>query len=142
MEDTAAPALSLHLGMTDRHNFIPPETSEFPRKARRIIVVSPRPLFREGLRELVADVPGLQLSAAVASVAEVTTLARREVPDVVIVDDGEREGEGRQALADLLALRVAQIVAVTLEERGMTVYSRRWLPEASWHTLLDLLREG
>lgn len=109
---------------------------------RHVIVVSPRPLFREGLRELLADVPGLQLSAAVATVAEVRALARQKVPDVIIVDDCQGEGGRRQALADLLALRVAQIVSVTLEERGMTVYSRRWLPEASWHTLLDLLREG
>lgn len=109
---------------------------------RYVIVVSSRPLFREGLRELLADIPGLQLSAAVASVAEVSALASRQRPDVIIVDNGDREAQGRQALADLLALRVAQIVAVTLEERGMTVYSRRWLPEASLSALLDLLREG
>ena len=104
-----------------------------------MIVISENTLFREGLQRLIAAAPDVHVLGAVASLAEAAHLGRETPPDVVIVDQAQDTPAGREVLAHLLDLAVDQVVAVTLNDRAITAYSRRRLREASAQTLLDLL---
>lgn len=52
----------------------------------RIVVVDDHPLFRSGLRALLATVPGLEVTGEATSGPEAVDLAHRLRPDVVVMD--------------------------------------------------------
>jgi DNA-binding NarL/FixJ family response regulator len=107
---------------------------------RRVIVISASPLFREGIRGLLAGVAALDLLGAVASLDEAQALALDGPPDTVIIDQEEGQAAEQERLINLLNADTAQVVAITLHDPGMTVYSRQRLSQASAQELLDVLQ--
>lgn len=99
----------------------------------RIMIVSQYTLFREGLRRLLADAPGVELVGAVASLMEAEMMAGETPPDVIVVSRDERE---QSFLSRLLDLAQVQVVAMTLENREADIYSRQGVTLNSTEDLL------
>lgn len=102
--------------------------SDSPAQARRVLIVSANPLFREGLRKLYAQRWGEQS----ASVHLLTTLeealpALETHPDLVIVDYDDKT-INREAFMNRFVAGEApmQVMLVSLQESGqVVVYDRR-----------------
>lgn len=109
---------------------------------RHVLVVSRQALFREGLRRLLSGLSDINLLDAVGSLAEAEALVANVPPDVIVVNREDESTVDQTILASLLDMTEAQVVTVTLADRGLTVYSRQHVPEASVQDLLDVLKNA
>lgn len=106
---------------------------------RRVLVVSRHALFREGLRSILSSLPDAELLGAVSTLDEAQALARQAAPDVIVLNR-EEQGTEWESVADLSGATEARVVVVTLEDQGLTVYSRKRIPGASVEDLLGTLK--
>jgi chemotaxis response regulator CheB len=88
---------------------------------RRIMIVSPYPLFREGLSRLLAESSDFELSAVVPSLVEAETKAVGFLPDVIVIS---QEDAIQPFLWRLLELARVQVIALTLDNKQAFVYRR------------------
>jgi DNA-binding NarL/FixJ family response regulator len=84
----------------------------------RVAIADVHPLFREGLRALVADSPETELVGSAADGQEAVRLALQETPDVVAMDLRMPGLNGVQATRPIVAARpeVAVLVLTVVEE--------------------------
>jgi DNA-binding NarL/FixJ family response regulator len=53
---------------------------------RRVIIVEDHAIFREGLKRVLAEMPGVELVGEAENGAEFLTLLRKTIPDIVLMD--------------------------------------------------------
>jgi DNA-binding NarL/FixJ family response regulator len=84
----------------------------------RVLIADDHPLFREGLRALVADSPETELVGSAADGDEAVRLALRETPDVVVMDLRMPGLNGVQATRQIVEARpdIAVLVLTMVEE--------------------------
>lgn len=88
----------------------------------RVLLVDDQPLVRMGLRALVASEPGMLVVGEASDGAEAVTAARRERPDVVLMDIRMPGTDGLTALrslsedADLAGTHVVMLTTFELDE--------------------------
>lgn len=67
----------------------------------RIVIADDHPIFRDGLRKLLEEEPGLEVVGEAADGAEAVALARQLEPDVLLLDLAMPRHPGLEALRDL-----------------------------------------
>jgi len=84
----------------------------------RVLIADDHPVFRSGLRALLATDPVLDVVAEVATGAEAITAAAREQPDVVLMDLNMPEVDGVAATGQILQAnpRVAVLVLTMFDD--------------------------
>jgi len=111
----------------------------------RILLADDHPVVREGLRGMLAAEPDIDVVGAAASGAEAVALCRSLEPDVVLMDLRMPDGDGTEAIGEIMAERdsVRIIVLTTYDtdadilravESGAAGYLLKDTPRA------DLLR--
>ena len=103
----------------------------------RVMLLSSRALFRESLRDLLSRQPQVQIVGSAASEDEATELFNELDPDSILIDRGDMSLSG--AATRLLNQSASRIVEVAMEDRGLTVYSRRSISNASPEDLVMAL---
>ncbi len=88
---------------------------------RRIMIVSPHPLFREGLSRLLAESSDFDLSGVVPSLIEAETKAMEFLPDVIVIS---QEDALQPIPWRLLELAHVQVITLTLDNKQASVYRR------------------
>ena len=89
----------------------------------RVLVVDDHPIVRDGLAHLLASRRGLQLAGAAASVAEGLALFRAQRPDVTLIDLSLPDGDGTEAVAELLREQpAARFIVLSVHTGSEDVY--------------------
>jgi two-component system response regulator NreC len=106
--------------------------------APRLLLVDDHAIVRSGVRRLLTD-GGFDVVAEASSAAEALTLARRETPDVIVLDIGLRDRSGLEILPELRASG-ARVVILSMQDEP--VYARRALEQgAQGYVLKDAADE-
>jgi DNA-binding NarL/FixJ family response regulator len=90
----------------------------------RILIVEDHPLFRKGLRELIAAVPDFELAGEAADGQEAVTIALDLLPDVVLMDLQLSGQSGIEAIRAIVAASsTTRILVVTLFQDDDSVFA-------------------
>src|SRR5689334_5239400 len=90
----------------------------------RVVIVDDHPLFRKGLRALLATLPQVTVVGEAASGREATTLARELQPDVALIDLQMPGGDGLTAIREIAAAQPhVGILVVTMFEDADSVFA-------------------
>ncbi len=76
----------------------------------RVLVAEDAPVVRQALAALLSAVPGVELVGAAEDTVEAIELARRELPDVAIVDARMPGGGGARAVREILLCSPTTVV--------------------------------
>jgi DNA-binding NarL/FixJ family response regulator len=90
----------------------------------RVLIADDHPLFREGLRALIADAADTEVAGVAADGAEAVTLALAERPDVVLMDlrmPGLNGVDATRQLTD--ALPETAVLVLTMVEEDASVFA-------------------
>jgi DNA-binding NarL/FixJ family response regulator len=90
----------------------------------RVVIADDHPLFREGLRALIADSDGTEVAGVAADGAEALAVALAERPDVVLMDlrmPGLNGVDATRALTD--ALPETAVLVLTMVEEDASVFA-------------------
>jgi len=80
-------------------------------------------MIREGLRSLIEREPDMQVIAEAGDGREAVTLARKNVPDVVVMDVGMPELNGMEATRQILAANPsAEVLILTMHDSEKLVH--------------------
>ncbi len=101
------------------------KTAKAPTK-KRILIVDDHPMMRDGLRQLIANEPGLEVCGEADDVALALELAEQQKPDVAVVDITLRTGNGLELIKDL-KIRSPQTAAIALSMHDESLYAERVL---------------
>jgi DNA-binding NarL/FixJ family response regulator len=101
------------------------------------MLLSSRSLFRESLRDLLSRQPQIQIVGSADSENEATELLKELDPDAILIDRGDTTLSS--AATRLLNTSASRIVEVAMEDRGLTVYSRRRISNATPEDLVMAL---
>jgi DNA-binding NarL/FixJ family response regulator len=109
---------------------------------KRVLIVSPHGLFREGLRHLLADVTSLVIIGQITSLQEAEALARTQKVDAVIIEqvDNVNDETGR-AISRLLSLPGMCVITVSLNTDEMRVYRQEQMIKMTAADLVIALTE-
>ncbi len=112
--------------------------------ASRVLIISQQALFREGLRRLLSDSPGIDQLKVVRSLIEAKTLAPVMNPDLIIFDCSELPLAAIQeeTITNLFRLGSPRVVTLTLANKEMVIYCRRAIREATMRDLFGLLENN
>ncbi len=113
-----------------------------------VAVVDDHPIFRDGLKRLIAATPGLRFAGEAADGQEALELCAREKPAVLLLDVMMPRSDGFSVLEQLPALSPAtRVLVVTgfmeraFEERALASGARGFLEkDASVETILKAIR--
>ena len=90
----------------------------------RVLVADDHPLFRQGLRSLVADSPETELAGVAADGAEAVAVALAERPDVVIMDLRMPNLDGVEATRRIVAaLPDVAVLVLTMVEEDASIFA-------------------
>ena len=107
--------------------------------AHRILIISGRPLFREGLSSLLRGEVGLEVVGAVGDAGIARDGWPSLAPDVVILDRDDVKPSDLETLLSAKDRRVKVIVLSWINE-DMAIYHRQPLRRANLETLLEAIR--
>jgi DNA-binding NarL/FixJ family response regulator len=93
---------------------------------KRILVVDDHPMMRDGLRQLIATEPDLEVCGEAEDVAEALKLAESLKPDVAIVDITLRSSNGLELIKDL-HIRSPDTAVLVLSMHDESLYAERVL---------------
>jgi len=112
--------------------------------ASRVLIISQQALFREGLRRLLSDSPGIDRLEVVRSLSEAKMLAPVINPDLVIFDCSDLPFAEMQeeTISSLFSLGSPRVVSLTLANKKMVIYSRYTFQEATVGDLFGLLENN
>ncbi len=84
-----------------------------PEHEIRVLIVDDQRLMRDGLRMLIESRPGMRVVGEAADRLQALALARREDPDIVLLELDLTSGSGLDVLADLAASGHARTIVLT-----------------------------
>jgi DNA-binding NarL/FixJ family response regulator len=89
-----------------------------------VLIVDDHPMFRKGLRALLASQPGLRLAGEATSGPEAVRLAHELRPDLILMDLQMPGGDGLSAIRAIVAAHPAsQILVVTMFDDDESVFA-------------------
>lgn len=89
----------------------------------RLLIADDHPIFRKGLRALLATVDGVEVVGEAAGGAEAVRLAADLRPDVVLMDLHMPDGDGLTAVRHLAAHPSIHVLVVTMFEDDDSVFA-------------------
>jgi DNA-binding NarL/FixJ family response regulator len=90
----------------------------------RVLIADDHPLFRKGLRALLASVPEMQLVGEATSGNEAVQLATALHPDVILMDLQMPNGDGLMAVRQIMAaIPQSRILVVTMFEDDDSIFA-------------------
>ena len=90
----------------------------------RVLVVDDHPIFRDGLRTALSELPGIELCGEAGSAAEALELVASLVPDVVLMDLDLGDGSGIDVTAQITQeLPGVAVVVLTMHDAEASVYA-------------------
>ena len=99
-------------------------TSETARAAIRIVVADDHPVYRDGLRALVARTPDIDLVAEAATGIEAVEAVERTAPDVVLMDIRMPGMTGIEATRTILERRPeTRVLILTMSENDDSLFT-------------------
>lgn len=93
---------------------------------KRILIVDDHPMMRDGLRQLIANEPDLEVVAEADDAPAALDAAGEFKPDIAIVDITLRESNGLELIKDL-QIRAPQIAVLVLSMHDESLYAERVL---------------
>jgi DNA-binding NarL/FixJ family response regulator len=96
------------------------------RAKKRILIVDDHPMMRDGLRQLIANEPDLEVAGEADDVAEALQQAEKLKPDLAIVDITLRSSSGLDLIKDL-HIRSPQTPVLVLSMHDESLYAERVL---------------
>ena len=96
------------------------------RAKKRILIVDDHPMMRDGLRQLIANEPDLEVAGEADDVAEALQQAEKLKPDLAIVDITLRSSSGLDLIKDL-HIRSPQTAVLVLSMHDESLYAERVL---------------
>ena len=108
-------------------NHLPTSTSPTPATgARRLLIVDDHPVFRHGIRQLLAQLPGLTICGEAENAPHGLEAMRRSKPDIVLVDISMPGSNGIELIKLMLAEEPRlKVLVVTMHDES--VYALRSL---------------
>jgi DNA-binding NarL/FixJ family response regulator len=106
---------------------------------KRVVILSSRGLFREGLKRILAGVATVFLAASPDELAG--QLSSRQI-DVVILDQENDALPGSDLLAHWLALPGLRIITVRLDAHDMQIYYHQQIVPATPQDLIAAVEEA
>lgn len=107
---------------------------------KRVILISPHLLFREGLARLIAGTEAIEVCGAAESWPAARAMIAETAPDVIIIDhDGLHITEAHLAQLNALTHSPLQAIFLTLDGNTMVIHERR-TNSASANDLLAVLQ--
>lgn len=89
----------------------------------RVLVADDHPMFRDGLRALLASAPGVELVGEASTGQEAVSLAAELQPDVVVMDVQMPQGDGIEATRGIVSGSPSvRVLIVTMFEDDATVF--------------------
>ncbi|HET6532197.1 MAG TPA: response regulator transcription factor [Actinoplanes sp.] len=90
----------------------------------RVLVADDHPLFRDGLRALLADTPDVELAGVAADGTEAVQVALQERPDVVVMDLRMPGLNGVEATRRIVAaLPGVAVLVLTMVEEDASIFA-------------------
>jgi two-component system, NarL family, nitrate/nitrite response regulator NarL len=123
---------------------MPPENASPP--SVRIVIADDHPIFRDGLRRLLETEPDLRVIGEATDGVEALEMARKLVPDVLLLDVAMPRMGGIESLSDMQGLPTRVIVLTAAISEAGTVRALQLgargvvLKEAATRYLLDGIR--
>lgn len=108
----------------------------------RVLIYSSHSLFREGLKRILSDAPGINLIGFAQTLPEFEKLVDENQVDVTIVEQVENEHALSETISRLLSMSEMQVITVNLEEADLNVYRREQIGEATAETLIAALTKS
>ena len=96
------------------------------RAKKRILIVDDHPMMRDGLRQLIANEPDLEVAGEADDVAKALQQAEKLKPDLAIVDITLRSSSGLDLIKDL-HIRSPQTAVLVLSMHDESLYAERVL---------------
>jgi DNA-binding NarL/FixJ family response regulator len=96
------------------------------RAKKRILIVDDHPMMRDGLRQLIANEPDLEVAGEADDVAEALQQAEKLKPDLAIVDITLRSSSGLDLIKDL-QIRSPLTAVLVLSMHDESLYAERVL---------------
>ena len=93
---------------------------------KRILIVDDHPMMRDGLRQLIANEPDLEVCGEVDDAPAALQQAERLKPDIALVDITLRSGNGLELIKDL-QVRVPNTAVLVLSMHDESLYAERVL---------------
>src|ERR1041385_888066 len=90
----------------------------------RILIVDDHPMMRDGLRQLIANEPDLEVCGEADDAAQALKLADECKPDVAVVDITLRSSNGLELIKDL-KIRSADTAVLALSMHDESLYAER-----------------
>ena len=90
---------------------------------RTVLIAADHPLFRKGLRTLLATLPDTRVVGEAASGGEAVRLAEALGPQLVLMDLQMAGGDGLSAIRQLAAKPGCHILVVTMFEDDVSVFA-------------------
>jgi DNA-binding NarL/FixJ family response regulator len=97
-----------------------------PPPKKRILIVDDHPMMRDGLRQLIANEPDLEVCGEAEDAATALALAGSLKPDIAIVDITLRSTNGLELIKDL-HIRAPKIAVLVLSMHDESLYAERVL---------------
>jgi DNA-binding NarL/FixJ family response regulator len=93
---------------------------------KRVLIVDDHPMMRDGLRQLIAKEPDLEVCGEADDASSALTQAEKLKPDVALVDITLRSSNGLELIKDL-QLRVPNTAVLVLSMHDESLYAERVL---------------
>lgn len=89
-----------------------------------VLIVDDHPIFRKGMRALLASLPGLRLAGEASSGAQAVQLAAELHPDLILMDLQMSGGDGVSAIRQIIQARPeSRILVVTMFDDDESVFA-------------------
>ncbi len=96
------------------------------RRARRLLIVDPHPIVRQGLRQVTENEDDLMVCGEAETVCDARAAIRELSPDALITDISFRQGDGIELVRDMRC-QYPQLPILVLSMHDETIFAERML---------------
>ena len=106
---------------------------------KRVLIISSRELFREGLKRILAEKANQVSASVTASLVEAKAVLQTGQIDAVIVDQSDDRGDDDQTISYLLSYPGVRVITAKLDSGDLWIYRQQRVLEASVEDLVIAL---